>query len=100
MAAVLFPEPATRADRSPRPRREHRFAQSEHRHCTKKDGEAYTALDELTWGYSWHECASVMPPVLPPGSTPVPAPSPSADHCTEWLFLNANTGVQIVLTWQ
>jgi hypothetical protein len=67
---------------------------------TKRDGEAYTALNELTWGYSWHECGPVMPPVPPPGSTPAPAPAPTADHCTEWLFLNANTGAQIVLTWQ
>jgi len=66
---------------------------------TEKNGKAYTALDELTWGYSWHECAPVMPPVPPPGSTAAPAPSPS-DHCTEWLFLNANSGAQIVLTWQ
>jgi hypothetical protein len=66
----------------------------------KKDGEAYTALDELTWGYSWHECGPVMPPVPLPGSTRAPAPAPTADHCTEWLFLNANPGAQIELTWQ
>jgi hypothetical protein len=67
---------------------------------TKKNGEAYTALNELTWGYSWHECGPVMPPVPLPGSTPAPAPSPSPDHCTEWLFLDANTAAQIVQTTQ
>ncbi len=53
--------------------------------------EAYTARDELVYGYSWHSCpVSVNPRVrkLPP------------NPCIQWNFLNANTGHQIDDTWQ
>jgi hypothetical protein len=53
--------------------------------------EAYTARNELAYGYSWHSCpASRNPRVrkLPP------------NPCTEWNFLNANTGHQLDDTWQ
>ena len=53
--------------------------------------ESYTAHDELVYGYSWHNCpVSRNPRVkkLPP------------NLCTEWNFLNANTGHQIDETWQ
>jgi hypothetical protein len=46
--------------------------------------------DRLAWGYRWHECAASAHP-LPPG-TVVP--------CTSWLFLDANTGEMLDLTWQ
>lgn len=53
--------------------------------------EAYTAHNELVYGYSWHSCpVSRNPRVkkLPP------------NPCTEWNFLNASTGQQIDQTWQ
>jgi hypothetical protein len=51
----------------------------------------YTAHNELAYGYSWLSCPhSTNPRVkkLPP------------NPCREWNFLNANTGRQIVETWQ
>lgn len=53
-------------------------------------GEAYTALNELAYGYSWHSC---------PTSTLNASPLPN-NPCIEWLFLDANTGQQIDQTWQ
>jgi hypothetical protein len=53
--------------------------------------EAYTAHNELVYGYSWHSCpVSRNPRVkkLPP------------NPCIEWNFLNASTGRQIEETWQ
>src|SRR5712691_6038945 len=53
--------------------------------------EAYTAHNELVYGFSWHSCpASRNPRVrkLPP------------NPCIQWNFLNANTGHQIDDTWQ
>jgi hypothetical protein len=53
--------------------------------------EAYTAHNVLAYGYSSHSCpASRNPRVkkLPP------------NPCREWDFLNANTGAQILQTWQ
>jgi hypothetical protein len=53
------------------------------------NGESYTALNQLVYGYSWHQCpASTL--------TPPPANNP----CIEWLFLDASTGQQIDQTWQ
>ena len=51
--------------------------------------EAYLAHNELVYGYSWHSC---------PYSTTAAPPPPSP--CIEWNFLDANTGHQIVQTWQ
>jgi hypothetical protein len=53
--------------------------------------EAYTAHDELVYGFSWHSCpASRNPRVrkLPP------------NPCIQWNFLSANTGHQIDDTWR
>ena len=51
---------------------------------------AYLAHKKLVYGYSWHSC----PQSQAPGGTLPPNP------CIEWNFLNANTGAQIVETWQ
>ena len=53
--------------------------------------EAYTAHNELAYGYSSPSgCLSMNPRVLfPPGA-----------HCIRWDFLDANTGKQIDSTWQ
>ena len=51
----------------------------------------YVAHNVLAYGYSWHSCpVSRNPRVkkLPP------------NPCREWNFLDANTGAQIVQTWQ
>lgn len=53
--------------------------------------EAYTAHDELVYGFSWHNCpVSRNPRVrkLPP------------NPCREWNFLDARTAKQIDETWQ
>jgi hypothetical protein len=53
--------------------------------------EAYTAHNELVYGYSSPSgCMSTNPRILFP---------PNA-HCLRWDFLNANTGKQIDSTWQ
>jgi hypothetical protein len=65
---------------------------------TKSGGEAYTALNELAWGFSWKECPIVMPPTPTPGASPAPVPTPKI--CKAWLFLDANTGHMIDQTWQ
>ncbi len=58
---------------------------------TIQNGMAYTALNQLAYGYSWPggKCG---------GSNPV-NPAPPVP-CTEWLFVDANTGHMIVLTVQ
>lgn len=58
----------------------------------KSHGEAYTALNQLAYGYSWHSCPAYVggPGMRPPPRTP----------CIEWLFLDAGTGQQIEETWQ
>ncbi len=53
--------------------------------------EAYTAHNELVYGYSWHNCPASRNPKVPK----LP-PNP----CIEWNFLNANTGQQVDETWQ
>jgi hypothetical protein len=58
---------------------------------TISNGEAYSSLNQLVYGYSWHSCpesAAMNVATLPP------------NPCTEWLFLDANTGQMIVETWQ
>jgi len=52
--------------------------------------EVYTAYNELAYGFSSHSC---------PGTT-LDVPQSSDNACTEWLFLDANTGQQIDDTWQ
>jgi hypothetical protein len=53
------------------------------------NGRAYIALNQLAYGYSWRSCP------VSAGVAPLPA-----NPCTAWLFLDANTGQQIVQTWQ
>jgi hypothetical protein len=53
--------------------------------------EAYTAHNELVYGFSWHSC-----PVSRNPKVPTLPPNP----CIEWNFLDANTGMQIDETWQ
>lgn len=53
--------------------------------------EAYSSLNQLVYGYSWHSC-----PLIAGGPGMSTPPSP----CIEWLFLEANTGRMIVETWQ
>jgi hypothetical protein len=67
---------------------------------TQSGGEAYTALNQLAWGFSSKQCGPVLPPAPVPGSSTSPAPAPTPSNCVEWLFLDANTGAQIDLTWQ
>lgn len=60
-------------------------------HLVKANGEAYTALNELAYGYSSPSgCVTMNPRLLPP---------PDA-RCLFWTFLNANTGKQIVSSYQ
>jgi hypothetical protein len=62
-------------------------------HLFRANGEAYTADDELAYGYSSPpepSCVTMNPMLLPP---------PDA-RCISWTFLNANTGEQIVSTYQ
>lgn len=51
----------------------------------------YLPDNELVYGYSWHSCPESQGP---PGATLPPNP------CIEWNFLKADTGRQIVDTWQ
>lgn len=53
--------------------------------------EAYTANNELVYGFSWHNC---------PVSRNPKEPTLPANPCIEWNFLDANTGKQIDETWQ
>lgn len=53
--------------------------------------EAYAVHNQLVYGFSWHRCPiSTNPRVkkLPP------------NPCIEWNFLSANTGRQLLQTWQ
>lgn len=60
-------------------------------HLVKARGEAYTALNELVYGYSSSSgCVTMNPRLLPP---------PDA-RCIFWEFLDANTGQQIEGTYQ
>lgn len=63
-------------------------------------GEAYTALNEQTWAFSWKECPPVLPPAPVPGTTATPVATPAPSSCVAWLYLDANTGKQIEQTWQ
>jgi hypothetical protein len=61
------------------------------RNLVTKDGIAYAVLDQLAYGYSWHSCPVYM--TLHHMSHP-------KTPCIEWTFINANTGQQVVTTWQ
>jgi hypothetical protein len=50
----------------------------------------YRFKDQLAWGYRWHQCAVAMHEV----------PTGTYTPCTAWLFLDANTGEMLELTWQ
>jgi hypothetical protein len=51
----------------------------------------YRYKDRLAWGISWHECARSFRHEVPPD---FPRP------CTQWLFLDANTGRMLESLWQ
>ncbi len=53
--------------------------------------EAYTANNELVYGFNWHNC----PVSRNPKEQTLPA-----NPCIEWNFLDASTGKQIDETWQ
>jgi hypothetical protein len=65
----------------------------------KVNNTAYMAYNELAYGYS-------SPAACPQGDSlaerslpPTPSPSPTSS-CIDWSFVDANTGKQIVETWQ
>jgi hypothetical protein len=58
---------------------------------TKKNGIAYTVLNHLAYGYSWHRC--------PASGNPFVHTLP-ANPCIDWNFVDANTGKQIIETYQ
>jgi hypothetical protein len=58
----------------------------------KVNGVAYVVLNELAYGYS----ATVS---CPPSTNPFVTNSPGAS-CTDWVFVDANTGQFIFETWQ
>ena len=64
----------------------------------KSNGEAYRALNQLVWAYSWKQCPPVVGPSPSAGASP--APTPSLGACIGWLFLDANTGTMIDQTYQ
>lgn len=66
-------------------------ANSETGNLPTQNGIAYTALNELAYGYSWHSCPMTL--TLGPSSLP-------SNPCIEWNFIDANTGQQIGMTWQ
>lgn len=64
---------------------------AECRNLIIRNGIAYSAFNELTYGYSVHRCPASRNPnvrTLPP------------NPCIEWTFLNANTGKLIYITSQ
>lgn len=73
-------------------------------HLVKVNGEAYTAHNELAYGYS---SPSRCPTIGIPGlsgrhrhTAPYVRRPPRDARCLFWTFLNANSGKQIVSTWQ
>lgn len=56
------------------------------------NGLAYLALNELAYGYS-------EPTPCPQSINPFVTTSPGAS-CVDWVFVDANTGKQIMETWQ
>jgi hypothetical protein len=58
---------------------------------TNKNGIAYTVLSRLAHGYSWQRC---------PASTNPFVQTLPANPCIEWNFVDANTGKQIIETYQ
>jgi hypothetical protein len=65
---------------------------------TKENGIAYTALNQLAYGYSWHRCPAFSEPAS--SVAPSPTASSTANPCIEWNFVDANTGKQIIETFQ
>jgi len=57
----------------------------------KKNGIAYTMLNQLAYGYSWHSCPASRNPYVQ---------TLPANPCIEWNFVDANTGKQIIETYQ
>jgi hypothetical protein len=53
------------------------------------DGVTFYVDHQLAWGYTWHECAAAAHSIPPDTKMP----------CTEWLFLNADTGEQLETVW-
>ena len=61
------------------------------------NGVAYLAFNELAYGYSVPSaCRGTY--LQAPGEASTP--TPSSDSCVDWLFVDANTGHQIMETWQ
>jgi hypothetical protein len=55
---------------------------------------SYLFHDRLAWGFTWSECA-------PRHGNPRASTTPPVDTvCRAWLFLDANTGQMLELTWQ
>jgi hypothetical protein len=61
------------------------------------NGVAYVALNELAYGYS--EPSPCRPTFLEAPGQPSAASS-SSGSCVDWLFVDANSGQQIMETWQ
>jgi len=65
---------------------------------TISDGVAHLALNELAYGYS--EPSPCPPRYNMPAPGESSAASSSSGSCIDWLFVDANTGQQIMETWQ
>lgn len=71
-------------------------------HLVKVNGEAYTAHNELAYGYSSPSRCPTTGLPRPPGRQAAPQGRrlPRDARCLFWTFLDANSGKQIVSTWQ
>src|SRR5713101_7534793 len=65
---------------------------------TISNGVAYLALNELAYGYSEPSPCPPQNNIATPGESS--AASNSSFSCIDWLFVDANTGQQIMETWQ
>ena len=65
---------------------------------TISNGVAYLALNELAYGYSEPSPCPPQNNIAAPGESS--AASSSSGSCIDWLFVDANTGQQIMETWQ
>ena len=50
----------------------------------------YQAHDRMVWGYQAPYCGPALNPYAPPPDPP----------CTRWIFLDADTGEEVDVTWQ
>jgi len=66
---------------------------------TISNGVAYLALNELAYGYSEPSPCPPQNNIATPGESSA-ASSSSSGSCIDWLFVDANTGQQIMETWQ